>query len=195
MVVQTGGMCRRNTRISDMGNRESLSRCGGQPEPFSRLAISRTSGCAGNSANSLHLEKGASFWVVHSFRASSFLSRLRSERGRERERKGEKKHTNPPGKPLFFGISDAAEVSPFFRLHRTFRSFDFDVGPAGGFRETRCGSVLLAVLGQRLQKPAGCSLLSLSLSLLEEKMRSGRSYEQSGNEDISIFNPAPREKP
>jgi len=61
-----------------MGDREGRFRCG-RPELLSRLAISRTSGCAGNSANSLHLEKEPSLLVVHSFRAPSFLSRLDSD--------------------------------------------------------------------------------------------------------------------
>lgn len=103
------------------------------------------------------------------------------------ERKSEREGDKPSGKPRFFGISDAAEVSRFFRPYRTFRSFDFDVGTAGGFRETRCGSILLAAVGQRLQKPTGCS------SLGKENAWRWKLQERNGNEDSSIFNPAPRE--
>jgi len=89
------------------------------------------------------------------------MSERKKERKRERERERERERgrweDGPSGKPLFFSIPDAVEVSRFFRPYRTFRFFDFDVGAAGGFRETRCGSILLAAAGQRLRVPGGCS--------------------------------------
>lgn len=111
------------------------------------------------------------------------------EKGRRRRRRRKRGTDRSSGKPLFFGIPDAAEVSRFFRPYRTFRSFDSDVGgaAAGGFRETRCGSALLAVAGQRLRKPVGCSFLG------GENARRSKLRERSGNEDASIFNPR-REK-
>lgn len=73
----------------------------------------------------------------------AFLPRARpSSRGsapsyvKVRERKG-----GPSGKPLFFGIPDAAEVSRFFRTlpHFPLLRFRRRRRRAGGFRETRCG--------------------------------------------------------
>lgn len=142
-----------------MGDIEGLSRCGGRPEPLSRLAISRTSGCAGNSANSLHLEKGASLLVVHSFRASSFLSRLDSGlRMSEGERRRET--DKPSGKPLFFGRPGRRRGQPVFPTLPHFPLLRFRRRHRRWFPRDQvrfCTSCCSNRVSQRLQKPAGCS--------------------------------------
>lgn len=65
--------------------------------------------------------------------APSYIRVSEYEKGREAD--------GPLGKPLFFGIPDAAEVSRFFRTlpHFPLLRFRRRRRRAGGFRETRCG--------------------------------------------------------
>lgn len=158
----------------------------------SRLAISRTSGCTGSSANSLHPEKSIVRLCIPSACSTSPASRL----ALVSRRKGE--DGKALGKTAFLRHPGRRARTPVFPLpHFPLLRFRHLVDAATRFpRETRCGSALLA--GQGLQQAVGMhpppflpppSLsISISISLSAEMCAEAKLRTKlRGSENISSF--------